>query len=235
MTTQNSKQPTLFSQEKSGGLWIPDKILYDSTLSPTAKLLAAQICAYGEKGCFRSNESLAAMAGVSVPTVKRELAALVKMGMVAISGHTSERLVSWINLSQDEKYSLDQNDPSKAPTRIKLSLNMDQFEPHNINTLKSNIKKREGGSKRFISPTLEQVKTYIQQNPKLSGIDPQGFIDYYEAMSPPWSDAKGNPVRSWKGKLQTWSHYGNSRKTSPKAHRTDFGKRESKYGDTIEV
>ena len=35
--------------------------------------------------------------------------------------------------------------------------------------------------------------------------DGKKFIDYYAAGDPPWHDAKGNPVKSWKQRfVSTW-------------------------------
>jgi DNA-binding Lrp family transcriptional regulator len=236
MSEQDPTALPLFCQEKSSGLWIPDEILRHPDLSPAAKLLAAQICAYKGRGCFRSNESLAAMIGVSAKTVSRDVSDLIKRGIIRVNGNTSDRVLAMDNLSQDGVACSGQSVPSKGETRDNLSRNSGQFVQHNIKENKALLKKRgRKSSSKFTPPTLEQVRDYIQQHPKLSRIDPQGFIDFYESMNPPWSDSKGNPVRSWKGKLLTWSHYGNARNTSPKAHRTDFENRTSIHGKTIQV
>ena len=65
-------------------------------------------------------------------------------------------------------------------------------------------------SKTFVPPTLEEVTQYISEK-KLS-VDPQSFIDYFEAAD--WHDSKGQPVRNWKQKLLTWNkgNFGNGYK-----------------------
>lgn len=61
-------------------------------------------------------------------------------------------------------------------------------------------------------PTLPEVEAYLREylaghpRPSLAGLDPAryaaSFTEYYEATG--WHDAKGQSVKSWKGKLLTW-------------------------------
>ncbi|MDO4982164.1 MAG: phage replisome organizer N-terminal domain-containing protein [Eubacteriales bacterium] len=64
-----------------------------------------------------------------------------------------------------------------------------------------NADKPQKKSKTFVPPTLEEVTQYISEK-KLS-VDPQSFIDYFEAAD--WHDSIGQPVRNWKQKLLTWN------------------------------
>lgn len=60
--------------------------------------------------------------------------------------------------------------------------------------------KRKSKKEKFIPPTLEEVKAYVQE--RNSNVDPIKFWDYYETGG--WKDSKGNPVKNWKQKLLTW-------------------------------
>ncbi|MEY3429421.1 MAG: hypothetical protein RI930_248 [Pseudomonadota bacterium] len=60
--------------------------------------------------------------------------------------------------------------------------------------------KSKSESKRFIAPTLEEVKNYCKE--RNNSVNPQKFFDYYSAGN--WKDAKGNSVKNWKQKLLTW-------------------------------
>lgn len=81
-------------------------------------------------------------------------------------------------------------DASNSETQVRLgkdSLVKDSVEP-----------KR----KRFIPPTLEEVKAYCKE--RNNNVDPNRFFDYYEQGG--WKDSKGNPVKNWKQKLITWEN-----------------------------
>ena len=66
---------------------------------------------------------------------------------------------------------------------------------------KDSIDKSKGEKrKRFVPPTLEEVKAYCQE--RNNNVDPKKFFDYYEQGK--WKDSKGNPVKNWKQKLITW-------------------------------
>lgn len=55
-------------------------------------------------------------------------------------------------------------------------------------------------TKKFVPPTLEEVKAYAAE--RGSDVDPERFYDYFTAGD--WKDSRGNPVRSWKQKFLTW-------------------------------
>lgn len=57
--------------------------------------------------------------------------------------------------------------------------------------------------KRFIPPTLEEVKVYASERGNL--VDAQKFYDYYTQGG--WKDAKGNAVKNWKQKMITWEKH----------------------------
>ena len=78
----------------------------------------------------------------------------------------------------------------------KDSLGEDSLGKDSIGKVNSEGEKR----KRFIPPTLEEVKAYVKE--RNSSVDPKRFFEYYETGK--WKDAKGQPVRNWKQKLITW-------------------------------
>lgn len=55
-------------------------------------------------------------------------------------------------------------------------------------------------AKKFVPPTLEEVKAYATE--RGSDVAPERFYDYFTAGD--WKDSRGNPVRSWKQKFLTW-------------------------------
>lgn len=61
-------------------------------------------------------------------------------------------------------------------------------------------KVRSGKVKENIPPTLEEVTEYCKQ--RQNQIDPQRFIDFYEANG--WVQGKNKPIKSWKACIRTW-------------------------------
>lgn len=65
--------------------------------------------------------------------------------------------------------------------------------------------------KRFIKPTLEEVKAYCTE--RRNNVDAQHFIDYYESNG--WKVGK-NTMKDWKAAVRTWERngYGNGGKNN---------------------
>lgn len=80
-------------------------------------------------------------------------------------------------------------------------------DQYNIN--KKNINKKNNNSssknivtlKRFIPPTVEQIKAYCDER-GVYLIDPEQFIDYYEARG--WMLNKNRKMVDWKAAVRTW-------------------------------
>lgn len=66
-------------------------------------------------------------------------------------------------------------------------------------------------AKRFIKPTLEEVKAYAID--KKFTLDTDYFFEFYETAK--WLDAGGKPVKNWKLKLLTWSKRENKNGNNP--------------------
>ena len=71
-----------------------------------------------------------------------------------------------------------------------------RLDKNSIDKISSTEEKR----KRFVPPTLDEVKAYVKE--RKSTVDPERFFDYYETGH--WKDSKGQPVKNWKQKLITW-------------------------------
>jgi hypothetical protein len=56
--------------------------------------------------------------------------------------------------------------------------------------------------KRFIPPTVEQVRAYLAER-KITEIDPERFVDFYEARG--WRLSRGLAMKSWKAAVRTWT------------------------------
>lgn len=85
-------------------------------------------------------------------------------------------------------------------------LPQDSIDKNSIDKDNINISKSE---KRFIPPTLEEVKGYVSQ--KKLHVEPEAFFDYFTEGN--WIDSKGNKVKNWKQKILTWEKLGIKGKT----------------------
>ena len=61
-------------------------------------------------------------------------------------------------------------------------------------------KERETKRKRFTPPSVDEVREYCKE--RKNGIDPEAFVDYYEARG--WKYGQGKPVVDWKAAVRTW-------------------------------
>ena len=75
----------------------------------------------------------------------------------------------------------------------------------------------EKSKKKFVPPTLEDIKNYIQE--KSLNVDAEKFFNYFEVGN--WIDAKGNKVKNWKQKLLTWNSYNVSGQSNTNQKFTD--------------
>jgi len=80
----------------------------------------------------------------------------------------------------------------------------DKDKIKNRNKTKNRFKIKE--KKRFIPPTLEDVRNYVFENKY--NVDAEKFWKYFDAGS--WHDSTGKPVRNWKQKLITWANKDNN-------------------------
>lgn len=58
------------------------------------------------------------------------------------------------------------------------------------------------GGKKKVPPTVDEVRAYCLE--RGNGIDPQAFVDYYEARG--WKYGQGKPVVDWKACVRTWEN-----------------------------
>ena len=93
------------------GVWIPAKIWLDTELTPTEKILLADIDSFTGNGkiFYKSNETLSKELHTSVSTVKRSVKALSQRNYISIKGTTRQRLItSLIDSVQNEPNRVDQ-------------------------------------------------------------------------------------------------------------------------------
>lgn len=64
-------------------------------------------------------------------------------------------------------------------------------------------KEKENSNKRFVKPTVEEIKAYCEQ--RKNGIDAQKFFDFYESKG--WK-VGNTPMKNWQAAIRTWEQRG---------------------------
>ena len=94
------------------------------------------------------------------------------------------------------------NETKKTKTPIAVNEECElELKNHNQNV------NNESKSKRFVKPTLDEVKQYCTE--RKNNIDAERFINYYEANG--WKIGK-NAIKDWKACVRTWE--GNSKQSN---------------------
>ncbi len=78
------------------GIWIPAHIWLDDELTPTEKILLADIDSFTGNGktFYKSNDTLSNELHASVSTIKRAIKRLTERNHISITGNTRQRLIS---------------------------------------------------------------------------------------------------------------------------------------------
>ena len=89
-------------------------------------------------------------------------------------------------------------------------------------TDKEKIVKKETSVKRFVKPTLAEVKAYCES--RHNGLDAETFIAYYESVG--WK-VNTKPMRDWKAAVITWEK--RRQNSGGKVYGKDFNKRDADF------
>ena len=113
-------------------------------------------------------------------------------------------------LDENKAYSLCVGDPSTVrQLPVDGSVTQDSIgkDSIDIDLLKKESIKKEKTPKRFVPPTLEEVKAYCTE--RGNDVDAQRFVDYYTSNG--WQVGK-NKMKDWKAAVRTWER----NRTQPK-------------------
>jgi hypothetical protein len=91
------------------------------------------------------------------------------------------------------------------------SKNKSESESENKNENKSEIKNNSDKTKKFIKPTIQEIKDYCLE--RKNNVDVNKFFNYYEANG--WKVGK-NAMKDWKACIRTWegNNFNNNTKTN---------------------
>jgi hypothetical protein len=155
------------SEREFLGVWIPKNIYLHKSLTPTEKLLLAEITSFAKNGvCFASNEHFSEFLGVSKNHVSKLITKLNRMGFIHVeliykegTKEVDKRLITPIGIKADtpnhpgvdpiliEEYP--SNHPGVDPLRID-----DYYKEQSKSTLKEQVKDKKI-NKKGNSPVVE--------------------------------------------------------------------------------
>lgn len=193
------------AEKKSYFAIIPANVRYDDDLSANAKLLYGEITALcNEKGyCWASNDYFSQLYGKSKRTVIRWINDLVNKNYIQSKISKEDGNLRLISIAEPlvTKMSLPSDKNVTTPSDKNVTHNNTIIN----NTLNNNSyiyssNSRVKNKKKFIPPTIEEVREYAKS--RNSNVDVQKFYDYYSVAK--WHDKDGNPVKNWKQRLITW-------------------------------
>jgi hypothetical protein len=107
--------------------------------------------------------------------------------------------------------------PENSPTKINL-LNNPSTKNQLIESKEKAPAKPAQRSRKFIQPTLEEVKAYCSERGK--GVDPEQWYDHYQSNG--WMVGKTH-MKDWKAAVRTWEHR-NKDSTASASHTGTKGK-----------
>ena len=145
-----------------------------------------------EAGQFiTSLQTLASETGLSVRQIRTALEHLISTGEVTSKSHSKYRIITVNNW---DRYQVLDKQSDKQPTSKRQASDKQATtaEESNKEINKNNIK-------RFVKPTVEEVKTYCQE--KGYNIDADRFVNFYESKG--WLVGK-TPMKDWKAAVRTW-------------------------------
>lgn len=196
---------------------IPAEVRYDKELSPSAKLLYGEITALcNKKGfCWATNKYFAELYDADSRTVQRWIVQLEERGYIEVNYQYHEdgksiesRCISMPIIEQKCRipaakmsYPHDKNVAKRGDKNV-------VYNNTSINNTFNNREDENKSTKRFVSPSIEEVKKYcIERN---NNIDAEHFVNYYDSIG--WMVGKSK-MKDWKAAVRTWERNDKSKKS----------------------
>lgn len=175
---------------------IPANVRYNENLNSSQKLFYGEITALTFKTgeCWASNNYFARLYKVSPSVITNWVKALERENLIVVDyekngKEITKRIIRIVGI-QNIEYVFNKNGEGYSK----------YIKDNNTSNNNTSNKKEIYKEKRFIKPTLEEVKEYcLERN---NNVDAEAFIDYYEANG--WVQGKGKPIKDWKACVRTW-------------------------------
>lgn len=170
------------------GVWIPKEIYLHKGLTPTEKLLLAEIASFSKNGiCFASNEHFSEFLGVSKKHVSRLISKLVVMGLVSVdlvykegTKEVDKRTITPVYIKEDTPIHIEGDTPPHTgghPHHIQ-----EDTPPHTcVDPLPLNAYYKEHNKIQDKEQVKKQDKDKTTNNNKL-GISPKKLEEEFELL-----------------------------------------------------
>ncbi len=114
-------------------------------------------------------------------------------------GGTPVPFDEWKSMSDTERNRLVSADTERYPTStINLQTTTNNLQPTTDIIIGAD---KPPTRPRFTPPTVEEVRTYCQEN-RYTSVDPDRFVDFYTSKG--WKVGK-DPMKDWKAAVRNWS------------------------------
>ena len=174
------------------GIFIPQEMWEAPDLSWTEKIVLMEIDSFTAQGkdCFISDDYIGSLVGCSPRTARTIVSKLIRLGYITRTRCDGRKryLCSAIFAGQSGK--------TCRADRQNLPDTLLEITKEIITTKEESIKEEKT---RFRKPSVEEVRAYCES--RRNGIDPQHFVDYYEARG--WTVGR-SPMKDWKAAVRTW-------------------------------
>ena len=172
------------------GIWISAEVWLDERLTALDKMILAEITSLDTgEGCYASNKYLAEFCGCKEIKVSNSVTKLKEIGYLELVKFDGRQriLKSCLTKKIRQTYKKDKADLQKNKVST-LNNNIDYYTNRDNKT-----------AKRFTPPSYDDVKAYCDE--RGNSIDPQRFIDYYQANG--WKVGKAS-MKDWKAAVRNW-------------------------------
>ena len=204
---------------------IPAQVRTDKNLLPLDKLIYGEVAALASKNgtCWAQNSYFANIYNVRSETVSRSLKKLEHYGYITLDfegrGNSGRKIIPLaleIKTLDVEVKGLDAE--VKPPLTCKsktLDLQVKQNKLKNITSLIFTDTQPAAAPKKkvFKPPTLSEVQEYCTERD--NGIDPQTFLDFYEARG--WMCGRSK-MKDWRASVRLWERRSQDEVKKPEYH-----------------
>ena len=201
-----------FKINKDGYGIVPKSVMQDKDLNIAAKAVYAYFCSYTGTGdcCFPTRKKICFDLGISNDSLSKYIRQLVDNGYLLVeqvkeNGRFSHNIYTLpdVKLPCPKISDTEDTEYGKMDTKNNNSKNNKEFKI-NSNDIGETQKR-----KRFVPPTLEEVKEYCLE--RKNSVDAERFIDYYTSKG--WVVGKSK-MKDWKAAVRTWEKNGYSNSKS---------------------